>query len=177
MVIHDKWPVEHDAKSLVFEEVAHYLHNLLASRYCSSASLQRVSGMFRLVGVNAAVALRYIQFRWSAPLLRRTLGQSAKQHIMADALRRAASGRYANEMAAAASAVERLQPDEDADRTTTDTCGGKGAAMTDIERLWRLFLEHSTLQNFDRIYPVVSDQFGPLNCDGVSVRGCQPSKK
>lgn len=138
---------------------------------------QRVSGMFRLVGVNAAVALRYIQFRWSAPLLRRTLGQSAKQHIMADALRRAASGRYANEMAAAASAVERLQPDEDADRTTTDTCGGKGAAMTDIERLWRLFLEHSTLQNFDRIYPVVSDQFGPLNCDGVSVRGCQPSKK
>ena len=121
--------------------------------------------MFRLVGVNAAVALRYIQFRWSAPLrARRTLGQSAKQHIMADALRRAASGRYANEMAAAASAVERLQPDE-------------GAAMTDIERLWRLFLEHSTLQHFDRIYPVVSDQFGPLNCDGVSVRGCQPSKK
>jgi hypothetical protein len=33
MVIHEKWPVEHDAKSLVFEEVAHYLHNLLASRY------------------------------------------------------------------------------------------------------------------------------------------------
>ena len=33
MVIHEKWPVEHEAKSLVFDEVAHYLHNLLASRY------------------------------------------------------------------------------------------------------------------------------------------------
>jgi hypothetical protein len=32
MVIHDKWPVEHDAKSLVFDETSHFLHNLQASR-------------------------------------------------------------------------------------------------------------------------------------------------
>lgn len=40
MVIHEKWPVEHDAKSLVFEEVAHYLHNLLASRYTCIACIR-----------------------------------------------------------------------------------------------------------------------------------------
>ena len=78
---------------------------------------------------------------------------------------------------AAASAIEQLQSDGDTDDTTTDTGGRNAAAMTGIERLWRLFLEHSTLQNFDRIYPVVSDQFGPLNCDGVRVRSSRSSKK
>jgi hypothetical protein len=32
MVVHDHWPVEKDAKTAVFGEVAHFLHNLLASR-------------------------------------------------------------------------------------------------------------------------------------------------
>ncbi len=97
-------------------------------------------------------------------LTSRQLGQASKRSILADALRRRQSGRYVDEMVAAASAIEQLQLDEDADRTFSDTCG----ALTSIERLWRLFLEHSTLRNFDRIYPVVRDQFGSLNCAGVS---------
>ena len=95
----------------------------------------------------------------------RELGQMSKRNILADALQRRQSGRYVDEMVAAASAIEQLQLDEDAERTTADTCGGS----TSIERLWRLFLEQSTLRNFDRIYPAVSDQFGSLKCAGVSV--------
>ena len=40
-----------------------------------------------------------------------------------------------------------------------------------IERWWALYLEHSTLTQFDRIYPVVSDQFGGLDCAGETAEG------
>ena len=94
-------------------------------------------------------------------LTSRELGQTSKRSILVDALRQRQSGRYVDEMVAAASAIEQLQLD---DRTFFETCG----ALTSIERLWRLYLEHSTLRNFDRIYPAISDQFGALNCAGVS---------
>ena len=73
-------------------------------------------------------------------------------------------------MVAAASAIEQLNLDMDGDGTgILGTCGEDGIALTTLERLWRLFLEHSTLRNFYRIYPVVSDQFGPISCAGVSI--------
>jgi hypothetical protein len=46
MVIHDKWPVEHDAKSLVFDETSHFLHNLLASRDLAVRTEQTPNGLF-----------------------------------------------------------------------------------------------------------------------------------
>lgn len=64
-----------------------------------------------------------------------------------------------------------MQPNDGAYGTTThDTCSAAGVAMAPIERVWKLFLEHRTLRNFDRIYPAVNDQFGPLDCAGVSVQ-------
>ena len=43
MVIHPKWPVEHEAKTVVFDEVAHFLHNLLASRYSPMIEVAQAS--------------------------------------------------------------------------------------------------------------------------------------
>ena len=44
MVIHDKWPAEHEAKSTVFDEVAHWSHNLLASHSLSDSGKRTVLG-------------------------------------------------------------------------------------------------------------------------------------